>query len=192
MSKYLRAILIGFAVAFVVSLLFSLALCDTGLGVFFGVFAGVFVAYILSNLAGNRKVAAASPAERQAALDFKAPDGRALVYVYREGFVAMAAGMNVAVDGQEVVQLKSPRFTRLVLSPGTHRFQAAFGGLAGAQSKASSYDFQAVAGQVAVLRIGANMGLIQGSISFTPAPDPAALAGKLGGMTMVAASPAEL
>jgi hypothetical protein len=192
MPKYLPQILIGVAVAFVTGLVFRLLF---GPGLTFTLYAGfigAFTAYILANLAGNRKVAAASPAERDAALGFQAPEGKALAYLYREGFVAMAAGMNLSVDGREVAQLKSPRFTRLVVSPGTHALAAAFGGLAGAQSKAARYDLSVTAGEVVVLKLGAAMGLVQGGVSFALQTDLAAAKTKLAGMTMTPADQAEI
>ncbi|MBV9994111.1 MAG: hypothetical protein JO127_02755 [Caulobacteraceae bacterium] len=191
MAKYLPQILIGVAVAFVVSLLLAVVAGPGPEGPVLGAMMGAFTAYILANLAGNRKVAAASAAEREAALSFQPPEGKALAYLYREGFVAKAAGMNLSVDGREVVQLKSPRFTRLVLSPGRHVLVAGFGGLAGAQSKPATYDLDAKAGEVTILKIGAAMGLVQGNITITPADDLAAAKTRLSGMTMIAAEPAE-
>ena len=192
MPRYVPQILIGVAVAFGVSLLIGMIPGAGWRGVFFGGFLGAFTAYILSNLAGNKKVPVASAADRQAALAAAPPEGKALVYLYREGFVAMAAGMDIAVDGRGVAQLKSPRFTRVALAPGPHKVTAAFGGLAGAQSKSGALDLTLAAGQVAVVRIGVSMGLIQGGVTFTPEADTAQAKLKLSGMGMVASDPAEV
>ena len=46
-------------------------------------------------------MAKASDAEKQAALQMQPPPGKAVIYVYREGFVAKLAGLNLQVDGTE-------------------------------------------------------------------------------------------
>ena len=115
MSKYVVAIVSGFVVAFVVSFEFSALMTAAGEShsntpLVTGLIMGAFTAYIMANLAGNRKVATADPAAKAQALAFTPPAGKALIYLYREGFVGKAAGLNVAVDGKVVAQLKSPRF----------------------------------------------------------------------------------
>ena len=76
---------------------------------------------IYRNLKTNRKVADASPEQRTEALAFAPATGKAVLYVFRNQFVGRAVGLNVLIDGQEVAQLKSPRFTRILLTPGPHR-----------------------------------------------------------------------
>ncbi len=85
--------------------------------------------------------------------------------------------MNLAVDGREFVQLTSPKFACVVVSPGRHTLSAAFGGLAGPQSKGANLEFEAIEGGVALVRITANMGLVQGAVRFTPESDLAAAKG---------------
>jgi hypothetical protein len=82
-----------------------------------GLGAGVVAAYLFGNLAGNRRIASASSAEKTAALSRTPPPGKALLFLYREGFVAKLAGLNLMVDGKPVAQLKSPRFTCIVVPP---------------------------------------------------------------------------
>jgi hypothetical protein len=186
MRKYLVPILAGFGVALVVGLFFGALLGPGLLTMLPAAFIGMFTFYILANLAGNRKVAPAGEAERAQALTFQAPPDQALVYVYRDGFVGMAAGLNLAVDGREVAQLKSPRFVCLPLPPGPHTLTAGFGGLAGPQNKLASFELRAAAGAIMVLKVGISMGLLQNKLTFTPQPDLAAAKSKLSGMVMVA------
>jgi hypothetical protein len=170
MPRYVPQILIGVAVAFVAAFLFTFVFGPGLTATLYGAGVGAFTAYILANLAGNRKAPMAGAAERDAALDFQAPAGKALLYLYREGFVAMAAGLNVAVDGREVAQLKSPRFTRVVVAPGAHVLTAAFGGLAGAQSRKAVCDVTLAAGEVQAMKLAANMGLVQAPSSSSRRP----------------------
>jgi len=197
MSKYIRPILIGFAAAFVVSfgLAFTFArlgASNIGISIYCGLFIGAFTAYILANLAGNRKVVTADAAQHGAAVAMTPVAGKALVYVYREGFVGKAAGMNVAVDGKPVAQLTSPRFTVVAVSPGPHTVSAAFGGLAGPQNKTAEATFTAEAGGVHAFRITLSMGMLQNSIQLAPTPDLAAVKGALGHMKMTAPDLAEV
>ena len=187
MSKYLPRILIGVVVGV---LLYMLMLMLVGPGLqatWTGLFGGIATAYILSNLAGNRKVAMAAGADKEKALALTPAPGKALLVVAREGFVAKLAGLNVAIDGREFAQLKSPAFTTLEIVPGAHTLTAGFGGLAGAQSKAGAYEFEAADGAVVAVRIGVAMGLVQNAFKFTPLTEPAALRSKLAGMPMVLA-----
>ena len=118
--------------------------------------------------------------------------GKALVYVYREGFVGKAAGMNVAVDGKPIAQLTSPRFTVVTVSPGQHMVSAAVGGLAGSQNKTAEEVFTAEAGGVHAFRITLSMGMLQNSIQLAPMPDLAVVKAALGRMKMTTPDLAEV
>ncbi|MGA0599898.1 DUF2846 domain-containing protein [Caulobacter sp. KR2-114] len=197
MNKYIRPIVIGFVVAFVVgfgvSALFNaLHIPSPGLSLYFAIFFGGFTAYILANLAGNRKVATADAGQQAQALTMTAPADKALVYVYRQGFVGMAAGLNVSVDGRTVAQLTSPRFTVVSVAPGAHTLTAGFGGLAGAQNKVASEPFTAEAGGVYAFRLTLSMGMLQNSIQIAPMPDLAPVKAALGGMKMTAPEISEI
>lgn len=124
MGKYAKPIIIGFIVAFVVSAGLTLVAMAGGASpgmtpALVGMIFGAFTAYLLANLAGNRKQKAADPAAKSAALALRPEEGQALLIVYREGFVGKAAGLDVEVDGRTVVQLKSPRFAAVPLAPRT-------------------------------------------------------------------------
>ncbi len=192
MNKYIPAIVVGVVVAIAFGFIMVLAFPDSPEHAIYGVFVGGFAAYITANLAGNRKVPNASDTDKQAALQMKPPPGKSLLYVYREGFVAKLAGLNLQVDGAEFAQLTAPKFTCLVLAPGPHTLTCGFGGLAGPQSKKGVYEFVAPADGVAVVGIGVNMGLVQGAMSFTPIVSPDAAKTKLSSMPMAVANPAEI
>ena len=190
MQPYIRPILIGVAVAILLQIVFGFLLGQGWIATFFAISAGVTTAYLLSNLAGNRKVAAASDAAKAEALKLQPPAGQSLLVVWREGFVAKLAGLNLAVDGRAFTQLTSPKFAAIAVSPGRHTLSGAFGGFAGAQSKAAAFDFDAAEGAVTAVRINAQMGMVQGAVKFTPEPDLTAVRVKLASMPMAAAEAA--
>lgn len=170
MNKIVLWCIVGFVVAFVIA--FGLGFWAASLGTSFGAapwilggITGVFVAFIGGNLAGNRKVAMASETERGTTLSFQPRPGHALLVIYREGFVGMAAGMNVSLDGQPVAQLKSPRFTALNLTPGDHTVTFGFGGLAGAQNNQAEVVVPAIDGQVVALKATMAMGALKNTIA---------------------------
>jgi len=190
MQKYLRPILAGVAVTFVTAVILGALLGPDFSTIFFSALFGCATAYILANLAGNRKVASASAAERDAALALTPPAGQALLVVYRTGYVAKLAGLNLALDGREFVQLTAPKFATLAAAPGAHTLTAAFGGFAGAQAKAASYAFEAPADGVVALRLSPQFGWVQGGVKVTPETDLAAVRNKLAGMPMALAAAA--
>lgn len=194
MSKYAKPIIVGFIVAFVVSgglsLLASAGGADPGFTpALVGMIFGTFTAYIMANLAGNKKGVAASDADKQAAVSLTPPPGQALLIVMREGFVGMAAGLNVTVDGRVVAQLKSPRFTAIPLSVGSHEMELAFAALAGKQNKPAVERFGAGAAEVVVYRAKVAMGALQNTIALERIHADADLSNKLRGMTMTAPNP---
>ena len=191
MSKYARPLIIGFIVAFVIggglSFMISAAGGSPGLAptIVGGVF-GALTAYILANLVGTKAGKAADPALKSAAAGFRPEPGRAMLIVLREGFVGMAAGVNVSVDGRVVAQLKSPRFTAVPLDVGSHEMSLSFGGLAGAQNNTVAERFGVGAGEVAVYRATVAMGAMKNSITLQRLTADAALSDKLKSMTMTA------
>ncbi|WP_421728950.1 hypothetical protein [Brevundimonas sp.] len=191
MTKYIKPIIVGFVVAFVISGGISFMVASAGgsagwLPAFIGGFIGVFTAYIMANLAGNRAGRAAQPAQQEAALNLRPEPGRAMLIVFREGFVGMAAGMNVSVDGRVVAQLKSPRFTAIPLDVGRHEMQLAFGALAGAQNRAGVEEFGVGAGEVVAYRATVSMGALKNSVALERITPDATLTAKLKAMKMVA------
>src|SRR5580658_6311836 len=154
MDKYIRPIIFGVGAGVAGAVLIRGFVFPDGLAfIYYGLGIGAFVAYILSKLAGNRKIAPADAEERGQAMAMRPPAGKAMLIPYREGFVAKAAGLNLAIDGKAFVQLLSPQFACVLLTPGVHTLTGAFGGFAGAQSKAASWDFEAAPGEIKVVRI---------------------------------------
>ena len=196
-AKAIRAVIIGFIVAFVVSL--AMAWLDAIAGqpdlpqeVLIGAVFGAITAYILGNLAGNRSIASASGADRAAAIARTPPPGKMLLYVVREGFIARMAGLNISIDGRPVAQLKAPRFTLIALPARQTTLGAAFGGLAGAQSKPNEIVLEPPANGVLVVKITIAMGLVQGSVKFAVAPDAEAARKSLASTTMTPADVPEI
>ena len=130
--------------------------------------------------------------DKAAALSREPPPGKALLFVYREGFVAKLAGLNIAVDEKPVAQLKSPRFTCIVVPAGPHGVSAKFGGLAGAQSLMGECRLDAPADGVAAVRIGVRMTMGRNGIDLEPQADMAGVRARLAGMPMTPPDPAEL
>lgn len=193
MNKIVIWCVIGFVVAFVI--VFGLGAWAASLGTSFGIapwilggLLGAFTALIGGNLAGNRKVAIASGEQRDATLSFQPRPGHALLVIYREGLVGMAAGMNVNLDGRPVAQLKSPRFTALDLTPGDHTVTFGFGGLAKAQNHQAEVMVPAIDGQVIALKAAMAMGALKNTIAVEWVEAyPSDLREKLSKMKMVAA-----
>jgi hypothetical protein len=191
MGKYIPAIITGLVVTVLISFglgsLASAAGQAPGLATWMpGVIFGVLVAYVMSNLVGTKRATAATSAAKEAVLAFRAEPGQALLIVFREGFVGMAAGMNVTVDDRPIAQLKSPRFTAVSVPPGAHKVSANFAGLAGAQNRAAEHDFVAAAGDVIALRMVMSMGALKNTINIERVDYRDSLMLKLKSMTMVA------
>lgn len=148
---------------------------------------GLLTAYLLANLAGNRRVGVASADARTAALAFTAPPGKARLYVYREGFIGMAAGLNITLDGAPLSQLKSPRFLSVEVDAGRHLIGAAFGGLAAAQNNPAELLVDAQPGEVVAVRAGLSMGAIKNTVTLQQVAVDDALRRRLSRMKMVAA-----
>ena len=197
MSRMVRALVIGFVVAAVVG--FAVGMLNAATPgtepmspAFWGCLAGAFTAFILGNLAGNRRIANASSADRDTALARTVPPGKALLYVYRTGFVAKLAGLNIAIDGRPVAQLKAPRFTLVAVPARPIMLTAGFGGLAGPQSKKGELTVDASAGGIMVVKITIAMGLAQGKVKMEQEPNGDTARAALASFAMTPADAAEI
>lgn len=177
------AALVGGIVSFIITVMGG----DPGIvPTMVGVFAGIFAIYIRGNLLGTRKLPDAEPALKAEVLAFRPSAGQALLIVYREGFVAKLAGMDLTLDGQTFTQLKSPQFSAVGLNLGPHRLVAAFTGGAGKQNAPSEVTFDVHDGEVVVFQAVAKMGAIKGSVVLNRVQANQTLSDRLKTMTMVA------
>lgn len=124
---------------------------------------------VYRNLKTNRKVADASAEQRTDALRFAPTDGKAALYLYRNQFVGRAVGVNVLIDGQEVAQLKSPRFTRVLLAPGAHRI-AGYTGTNKPPSDSAGLALTANAGDVLIVKCEVEPQMVGAVVKSTPQP----------------------
>jgi hypothetical protein len=193
LSKYIKPILTGLVVGFVVAFLLTFLYGPrSNAPWYYGAGAGLLGAYLAANLAGNRARPGASGQQKTEALEGGPRPGMARLFLYREGFVAKLAGLNVAVDGQVVGQLKSPQFTCVSLSPGRHVLTAAFGGLAGPQNRAAQLIVEAPpGGEVAVL-MTVKMGVARNAVDMKWQSDVESVKLTLAGMAMCQPEVAEI
>jgi hypothetical protein len=197
MSKTTQAVLVGLGAAIVVGFLLGFITSlggepNYGEAVVGGLFAGIAGAFIFGNLAGNRSIASASQADKTAALAEAPPEGKALVYIYRDAYVGKLVGMNVAIDGRPVAQIKSPRFTKVAVSAGRHVLSAGFGGFAAAQVRQEDDPFDFPPGTTIVLKVANRVGLVRGGLKFEIQPDLVAAKQRLARMPMTPADVPEL
>src|SRR5262249_32642452 len=104
-------------------------------------------------------------------------------------FVGKAAGMNVALDGREIVQLKSPRFTRVDIPAGSHTLTASFGGGLATQTKPADFEFNAFPGDIVVVKVAMGFGATKNPIQIERV-DLETVRNSLRGMDMVRAETA--
>lgn len=130
-----------------------------------GLAAGAVI--VVRNLKTNRKVAEASPEQRTQALSFAPAAGSAVLYIFRNQFVGKAVGINVLIDGREVAQLKSPRFTRILLTPGAHRI-AGYTGTNKAPAAGEGLELVANAGEIYVAKCEVEPQMVGVTVKFTP------------------------
>lgn len=190
MTKYVPAVVTGLIVCFALSFVLGLAASASGQPPSSpiwlpGLIFGAIVTFGMANLVGTKGSKAATPAQKEAALAFRAEPGQALLIVFREGFVGKAVGLNLVLDGVAVAQLKSPRFTALSIAPGTRVLSAGFGGLAASQSRPVEERFTAAPGELVAFRAVMSMGMVKSTIRLERAEDQATLASKLKPMIMV-------
>lgn len=122
---------------------------------------------VFRNLQTNRKVAEATFEQRAEALSLAPVAGKAALYVFRNQFVGRAVGVNVLIDGREVAQLKSPRFSRILLSPGAHRI-AGYTGTNKAPAPGEGVELIANAGEVYVAKCEVEPQMVGVTIKYTP------------------------
>lgn len=186
MPKYLRTLLLSFAVSFIAG--FGLRALGGGpQSGLIGAGLGIAVFSLGSMLSGNRNVRNLSSGDREEALAAMPPPGFAHVFVFRTGVRGMAVGFDVKLDDVQVAQLKSPRFVRLVVPAGEHTLTAGPSGFAGQQSKSGSLRVQVGSGERLLFQLGTSFGMLKNQVEIVPRP-PTEMA-TLQSMTMVAPEP---
>ncbi|RJF87043.1 hypothetical protein D3874_08415 [Oleomonas cavernae] len=193
MSKKLTAVLAGMLIASLIGFGVTFALAAAGVEPMSSIWIvsgliGGFVTLGLMNLAGNKPVTLADEKTRAAALSLTPPPGTGLVIVLREGFVGKAQGMDVTLNGRELAQLKSPRFTATTVPPGQYVLKAAFAGQMNLGSAPGTATFDLGSGQVALFRLTTAMKMTTSDVVLTHLEDPAAVVRKLAKTKMVAAT----
>lgn len=186
MSKTVRNSIISLAIVVVLSGLLGFLGTPSVSTIVLPLLLGAFTFYLLQMLSGNKTEIQATPAERQAALAVVPAVGTALVYIYRDGFVGKALGIDVVIDGQPIAQLKSPRFVALTLDAGAHMINAGPKGFAASQAKSGEIAFNAASGETIVFYLTMSLGAIKNSVVIRREPMPEAALKKLSGITMVA------
>jgi hypothetical protein len=147
---------------------------------------GVVGFVVFKNLSSNRKVAKADPGARQAALSFVPPAaGASALYIIREGFVGMAVGMDIEIDGRVMTQLKSPRFTRMDMAAGPHTMRVLFT----ASKTPAVLELNLAPGETAAVRLSISTGMI-GSQVLAERIDLNTIREKLAKIQMAALAPA--
>jgi hypothetical protein len=191
MNKLLRNLLIAAGVAVAVGLAFSFlgAVLHSGeVGSSGQLLAGtlsILTFFILHLRAGNRGAAPAGAEARARALSFTCPIDQALIYFVRTGFAGKAVGVEIAIDGNAVAQIKSPRFTCVAVPPGTHDLRAHIGGSGSALSPGEAQlSSTLAAGSITLLHIGIERGIVKSKLVFEPWTLDLAKA-KLGNIDMV-------
>ncbi len=144
---------------------------------------------IFTNLSGNRKSVRVDAGARARLLAEPPPADRAVLLVYREGFVGMAVGIDVAIDGRTVAQLKSPACTRVALTPGRHRVSAQ---MVAAGAAPGDLDLTARAGETVAVKLKMKMGGIRGRLALEPESDVDGARRRLAGVAMVEPDLAEV
>ena len=192
MIKTLFNVLIAFLVAFVTSGGLAFVARSRGadagmLPLLLGSIISVFTFFVLNRLQGTYRGMAADAASRARALTLLAPVGHSVIYLVRTGFAGKAIGVNVAVDGKAVVQLKSPGFTCIEVATGNHIVEAEFAAsTTAARLSPATLTISCTAGGVAILHLGTKMGLAKGRIVIERWPLDEARR-KLPGIKMIAA-----
>lgn len=122
---------------------------------------------VFRNLQTNRKVIDAADDVRAAALTFTPTADKATLYVLRTQFLGKAVGVNVLIDGREVAQIKSPRFTRVLLTPGAHEING-YTGATKPPAAGAGTSINANAGDILVMMCAVEPQMVGTNVKFTP------------------------
>ena len=113
----------------------------------------------------NKSGTMATAEETADALAMKISSDKARLFIMRNGFVGGQQGMNITLNGQLESQIRSKYFLMVDLDPGTHDVKAKMA--SGSESAARNHKVNLSAGDVVVLDMKLNMGVLQGTPDFT-------------------------
>lgn len=184
MWRYLGLGLVAMVVFIVVMGVLRTLFGDGLVGLIWIVLLVVGIVVIVRNLTSNRKVPDASAEVRSQALAFTPDPSRAAVYILRTQFLGKAVGVNVEVDAKPVAQLKSPRFTRIMLTPGAHRI-AGYTGPASGRKPGGELDLTVAPGEIIAVTCEVEPGMV-GTVTKFKRVDLATIRAKLQSTRMVA------
>lgn len=126
-----------------------------------GVLVLFFIGYVLWLLAfKNRATRTATPAQKQAALQFAATPGKGVIYVYRKQLVGLLVGLDLMLDGKLLGQTRGLRFYRFEVEPGRHV-------LGGDRKCPEPLEVNVADGEVAYVEQEIVMGIVKGGYRYT-------------------------
>lgn len=138
----------------------SASLSGPGQTLFILLMLGIVVGIVVWSLSGNKRVQVADSAATAAALMMQPAPGKAAIYILRKGFVGMAQGFNFTIEGVTRGQARGNTFLHAEVDPGAYRITAKGKGNEGETEVTVS------AGEVVVLKVAIEVGLIKGNIAF--------------------------
>lgn len=191
MARYILLVVVA---AIVGLILFGALRSLLGDGIVNLVILGILIAsgvVVWRNLQLNRKVSDATPEQRTAALAFAPDAGKAALYVYRTQFIGRAVGINVDIDGRQAAQVKSPRFTRISLTPGAHKAEFYLGTPEKKKPGMKTEELNVSAGEVLIFKIEIEPQAIGTVLKVTRA-DAAKAKNEIGSAKMIAPDIAEI
>lgn len=125
-----------------------------------------FFGYVIWMLAfKNKTTRTATPAEKQAALQFAPTPGKGVIYVYRKQLVGLLVGLDVLLDGKVIGQTRGLRFYRLEVEPGPHH-------LGGDKKCPQPLELTVADGEVAYVEQEIVMGMVKGGYRYTRITNP--------------------
>ncbi len=185
MNRQLKwiALIFGVIVAAFFGMSLSVYIADNASGGGAALFTLAMVALVVGIfywlLSGNKKVSVADPAATTAALTMRPAEGKAAIYIMRKGFVGMLQGFNFAIEGMASGQAKGNQFLHAEVAPGTYRITAK------AKGNGGETQVTVAAGEVAVLKVILEPGMLKGSIVFERITDLVSAQAELASIKMV-------
>lgn len=165
LPKYLVLAAIGAVGGFLCVFLAKGTAAENWILLLCGVLVLLFFGYVIWLLAfKNKSTRNATPAQKQAALQFASTPGKGVIYVYRKQLVGLLVGLDVSLDGTLIGQTRGLRFYRLEVEPGRHV-------LGGDRKCPEPLEVNVADGEVAYVEQEIVMGMVKGSYRYTRVAD---------------------